>query len=635
MKPALDLVSVVDPRIDPQPDPVFVRTIAPKQNQFYTVPASALSDSYVAFNNLTTLGADRAYLDTFELEITAEFSFDHTGTLPLPRPDNWTFDSFPFNKCCEQARVNINGGAFFSQPLSYLRAKERYWDEKQINDSYANICPCNKPRLQDEMGLNGLITSQGSQQQFDYVNTALNQYINTPAGMALGSAVPTRLGYASNYYSKTASGMSGAPNLSITGQYDPTSATLTVTWREPIFASPFSSRVDETFGRPLYNITSIDIAFDLQNLGNMVRFLNIDVLGLASSVNVHLRSVNLCYQVMTIPPGMTPPAYTVVPYRNIVPYITNCPENGSIPYTAGGGALSTKMTLTSGVYTLNEIPQAIWVFAGPTKDVLQQNNPNGTVDVYDSNGVQHTLPQWTNNKLFGFMEHISISMANTTQILNTAKVQDLYRIAKENGCQDSFNDWGRPLPVNVRNQNDGILCPGPGSVLRLIPGKDIVLEGQDLIPGANANNMVLQVQADFTLPLNNLYGQSWALWLLFEYVGVATIRTGQCEITMNPVNSMVRDRGVVPSSTVDASPATAEGSGFIDKIKNAIKYMRDNKVISKVLGLASGIGSVIPPAAGIGAALGTAGNIASSLGFGERGVKRLRGGAVMGLGDFM
>ena len=30
--------------------------------------------------------------------------------------DEWTLDSFPFNKCCEEIRVNVNGGAFFLQP---------------------------------------------------------------------------------------------------------------------------------------------------------------------------------------------------------------------------------------------------------------------------------------------------------------------------------------------------------------------------------------------------------------------------------------------------------------------------------------------------------------------------------------
>ena len=117
---------VIDPRIEPQPDPLYAVTVGPKQNQYYTIPASGISDSYITFNNLTTLGADRAYLDTFELSIKAFITFHMNNRGPGTQYNKWTFDSWPFNKCCDQVRVNINGGAFFSQPMSYVRAKERY-----------------------------------------------------------------------------------------------------------------------------------------------------------------------------------------------------------------------------------------------------------------------------------------------------------------------------------------------------------------------------------------------------------------------------------------------------------------------------------------------------------------------------
>ena len=135
-------VQFVDPRIEPQPDPVYDYVIGPMQNQYYKIPASGLSDSNITFNNLTTLGVDRAYLDTFEIELTCDFTFqlstpgydanpgsyewtEALQTEICPAPDEWTFQSFPFNTCCDEARVNINGGAFFSQPMCYVRAKER------------------------------------------------------------------------------------------------------------------------------------------------------------------------------------------------------------------------------------------------------------------------------------------------------------------------------------------------------------------------------------------------------------------------------------------------------------------------------------------------------------------------------
>ena len=165
-------VQFLDPRIEPQPDPVYDYVIAPTQNQYYKIPASGLSNSSITFNNLTTLGADRAYLDTFEIEITAVIRFETnkesiiwTGGAGAgeasnatktafnsiyPSVGDWTFDSFPFNKCVEQARVNVNGGAFFSEPLSYLRAKEHYMKQSKLSECYENICPIHRPLGQTE-----------------------------------------------------------------------------------------------------------------------------------------------------------------------------------------------------------------------------------------------------------------------------------------------------------------------------------------------------------------------------------------------------------------------------------------------------------------------------------------------------
>ena len=60
-------VQYIDPRIEPQPDPVYDYVIAPTQSQYYKIPASGLSQTSVNFNNLTTLGIDRAYLDNMEI----------------------------------------------------------------------------------------------------------------------------------------------------------------------------------------------------------------------------------------------------------------------------------------------------------------------------------------------------------------------------------------------------------------------------------------------------------------------------------------------------------------------------------------------------------------------------------------
>lgn len=617
---------IVDPRIEPQPEPTYAVTIGPKQNQYYKIPASGLSNSYITFNNLTTLGADRAYLDTFELELTAEVTvnFSNIATSQAtgkPGHENFIVDSFPFNRCCDEARININGGAFFSQPMTYLRAKERYWDQRKIQDAYGNVCPCNKCWLANELA----VTNTDNSNTQDY------------------AFLPSRLGTGSRGNAAFQNGPNGCSNNDIIDPHEfpyvtvpaasgdtpgTATATFTMTWREPVFASPFSSRMDETYGRPLYNITSMDLAFNMQDLSNMFRWGRVACIG---SVSVNFTKAQLCYQVLTVPPNFTPPPATVVPYRRFVPYITNYPSNPVARPT--NQWTPQEIELTSGVYTMNEIPTAIWLFVGPTKSLIQNNPTDGWPS-------SNTTPVHLYNKCFCPIRNISLTCANTTQILNTAEPIDLYRIAKANGCQDSFTSWGRDSFFIVNSAQN--LDSGVGSVLRLIPGTDIVIPEQDLIPGATANNIVftatVRANVPDSIPLNY---REVALWILFEYVGVATITPGQCKITMNPLgDGSVMATAPVVSAASTMEPSTVEGSGFFDKIKAlwnkvfpiANKLAKDTGIISKGLSFVPGVGGVLS-------------GVAKSLGYGYKGKKRARslddidtddvsGGAVMGMGDF-
>lgn len=654
MASKVSTVKVIDKRIEPQPEPVYSATIGPQQNQFYKISASGLSDSYITFNNLTTLGADRAYLDTFELEITAEITWtasmdvtcciEGAGSFHCPRRDLWTFDSFPFAKCCEEVRVNVNGGAFFSSPLSYVRAKERYWDQKKINDAYGNVCPCNKPWVCNELAAT-----------CHRIDPGVRQF------------VPTRLWPYQFCYGHASTGVDGTRNNDIVPE-DPVptvsstpgtvqTLTQTVTWREPVFASPFSSRMDQTYGRPLYNITSLDLAFNMQDLGNMIRCCAPGV----ANYSVHLQSIQLCYQVMTLPPTLARPPQTVVPYRRFVPYITDSPKNGSGDYAPRSDGQPVQAHISSGVYTFNEIPTAIWIFVAPTKANVQMNKPDGFTfpenkpDWFDgvSNGTPESwwgalAPTWTFNKTFCPIKHVNLTCANTTQILATATPHDLYRIAKANGCQDSFttwertsyytgpfaswqNGWGNPQILTHVNPT--------GSVLRLIPGTDIIIPDQQLIPGSNANNMVFQAHVAFDIP--DGYPPNFrdvSLWLLFEYVGVATITPGQCQIDMNPLGNAVAALAQAPvvSGSISEPPSEVEGSGWLSKIERLVAQTKDFAKKYKVLSTAAQYIPYVGPIAGA---------VLNSLGYGEPGTKRTRpepstngagvsGGAVMGYGDF-
>ena len=674
-------VQYLDPRIEPQPDPVYDYVIGPTQNQYYKIPASGLSNSNITFNNLTTLGIDRAYLDTFELELGVTITFNLEGNTDAtelhPAPWEWTFDSFPFNKCCDEARVNINGGAFFSQPMSYIRAKERYMNQYELSKSYENVCPCHRAICQTESARNYCTNTTSGQ----FNGLAPVGYYDKKKSLALlrgtfpdkadsyehssvnfGTAAPTRLGVGMFNYMQSSEGLVGGFNNSIVRRGSKLAAAagtatgweryfkcntagiasatgntvvVRVSWREPLFVSPFSSRYDATYGRPLYNITSMDFSFTMQNLGNMIRVVNFEDQDgeghrAVASYSINIDSAQLCYQVMTIPPILNKPLTTLVPYRRFVPYITDYHQGVSTDATTNINSQGATITITSGVYTFNEMPTAIWVFCGPNKADLQTNEK----DRIGLEGAQANLPtergNWDTNRLFAYIKKINISMANTTQILATAEPHDLYRIAKANGCEDSYWSWAGDDTVNPTYESTyafdstcpGVspMCFGAGSVLRLKPGVDLIVPDQPLIPGANANNMVFQCSAEFYVPPHSPNHARYALWLLFEYVGVAAISPGQCEITMNPLGSgEIMAVSPVMSATSEATEGELEGSGFWDRVKRAAGIagqLADDGIISMIL-------KRIPGAQG-------AADWAKKHGFGEPSAKRSRGGATPG-----
>ena len=650
-------VQFIDPRIEPQPDPVYDYIIGPTQNQYYKIPASGLSNSNITFNNLTTLGVDRAYLDTFELEITATFSFniakwngsayaaDITDKDIIPAPDEWTFQSFPFNTCCSEAHININGGAFMSQPMCYLRAKERYMNQYELSKCYENVCPVHRPICQTESGrvynpdpnatggvynrmtpkeareLNlpvGIDLSTTVADGTTYLNSASAKLIPTPA-------VPTRYGCGMFNYMQSSEGMVGGFNNSIVdlGEYDTSThqyknmkregsvVKITVTWREPVMCSPFSSRYDATYGRPLYNITSMDFSFTMMDLGNMIRLCNLHAPNgqIVESYSVNIDKCQICYQVMTIPAVLKKPTTTLVPYRRFTPYITefnsgnkNAQSGTSVDLSQGSDSVS----VTSGVYTFNQVPTAIWVFFAPTKSIYQTNPRDTTLTTTAASQFNPESPDadkndmlrygnWESNNLFGYLKSINITLANTTQILSTATALDLYRIAKMNGCEDSYQSWARMTTLLPKDLKEIIsempkhrpMYYGAGSVLRLVPGTDIIVPDTPLIPGANANNMVLQVTAEFSVPPHSKSRDQYALWLLFEEVGVAAISPGQCEISMNPVGSgEIMGVSPVMSSTTNYTEGALAGFGWRDNLKKAAQiasHVADSGIISRIL----------------------------------------------------
>ena len=613
----MEVPEVVDHTLEPASnDEVPVVVNGPAQNQFYRVLPSAFGQSFIAFNNIPIISGNRAYLDNFELEITAQIVFRQNVTphaepgmvkplyasllTPWLSPGEWTFDSFPFNKACEQVVVNLNGAAITSHPMYYMRPYERYFNMEALTKKYASICPIQKPLGQNESGMiyapSKLLDMLKIRQLYrDNVDPESN--VQTP-GITFGRSFPTRLGINQTGLTQNAGGVIGNYNNSIVRLGQPLIASqatermdnynmllpygvgkwspgyenyyvnedgdivVTVTWREPILAAPFLSQLNRDKGQAIYNISSLSMNFSLANLPGMIRACQLRyiefnggrIVSPLADYTVTLQKTVLCYQVVTLPPTIKKPDLMVLQTTRFDYFTTDITDGSNVPRPIP--IEGEKVRISSAQYTLKTVPRAIWIYCAPVLNDYHVNYaeryiPDTTSEATNAMLREDMLQcknQWDTNKMFAFLENISISWGNTTQILSTAQAADLFRIAKNNGCRDNFISWGvyDPLDTSAAMEKSLIevagagsfdavkphLGPfGVGSVLRLIPGVDIINPYSNIIPGTDAKKTVFQVDAVFNIPPHSVPYSHYALWLLFEYNDIYNLRTGSCLMT--------------------------------------------------------------------------------------------------------
>lgn len=581
-------VNVIDPRLEPPPQAVYPLMQGPLQKQEYKLPASGLSDSMLTFNNMTIPMDGRIFLDTFEIEYTLEVKMgvngDGKGAYPIPADGLWTFESFPLAKVTDQCRININGVACISRPAYTIPFLERYWNQEKLLNCYADHCPCLKPNSYNDMCSPYSLYSRGR-----LLDTAPNSVSGTQTDLTGARTI------ISPYFARQSINPRNYATNFTPANNNGTATTLTFLIREPIFCSPFSSRLDKNYGSPLYNISSIDFTFTLNDLRNMFSISKALPLNIFS---VTIKSAQLCYDVLTVPNGTTLPDSIQRPFIQRTQYITDATWQ-----TPTANILATTpQTITSGVYTLGTVPTAIWLAVAPTQSTYQ---------TYTSNSTDGTFTQYR-NKVFGNITHVNLSLGNTTQILNTASIWDIYRTCKANGLQD---DWfgfantttGRFVDYYYKTNTDSgtgswlNIWAGDrvGSVLRLIPGVDILIPDNMLVPSSNAKQMNFQAEVQFVMDTDVNSGTApnikLSLWVIFEYSGVLTLSPGHGDLDMMPVKDMVSaietaatlptfsPSEVIGEELPSGEPGTISGTGWWDNFKRGFRSFWDKIKRSKII----------------------------------------------------
>lgn len=560
--------TVADSRVVAEQGVVLNQYVGPLNWEHYKIPASGLSNSQITFANLVTLGTNRIYDSNFQIEYTIEISlpsgtdyyqsFVETMLRPHPFPLHWVTD---------QLRTNINGAACMVRPQEQLFQRMMYW-RQNVLDKTCNYCPHTKCPVLEDRFIRFLSGTQGN--YTDVSQQVLNHQ---------------------KKYGKNGSQNQGTPIPCVTFDWDNASQKARITFREPVLCPPFNQRLDEIYQGPLFNITSIDLVYQLNDLrmmfessgyytmrgnsGEYSSFVDTQVNGLnPSEMTIDIKDAQLCFNVASMPAGMTVPPTLQLPYYDNVCYVTN----GGLTSSSTGEQL-----FTSGVYTLAQVPTAIYVFV--SENQLYRSTPDH--DIFEPS--------------LSPIKSINITMGNNTQLLTTTSEYDRYQMALANGLEDvtweEFTKTNIPLPMvnshGVETVGNGLFGHSCKCMLRLIPGVDLLIPDKRLVGGTDAEQMVFQVRLTADVSCVPARARPYlSLWLMFEYVGTLTIEPVHASIDMLPLKTIPPVS--TPEAITDTSVASASGggegtnptgAGIFDIIKTGYKWAKKawNSKIGKTL----------------------------------------------------
>lgn len=216
---------------------------------------------------------------------------------------------FPLHQVTQQVAINLNGQRLTSVPRDTLQARSRFWPQDKLNQILVD-CPVQK--------------------QPTAVTLSSAELVYKPT-QDLGNAAPNPLNTIGMGYKS--SNNIGLTTLTYT--YDATSATYTITaqWNieEPILCSPFNSNLFEPYGKPIWNISSLEITYWMENLNRMLALTR----GQTTSTTPPVITTSISNPVLNFKVANTdlpPPATFLSPYYEYVPFLTEQTSSAEVPY---------------------------------------------------------------------------------------------------------------------------------------------------------------------------------------------------------------------------------------------------------------------------------------------------------------
>jgi hypothetical protein len=474
----MNIVVVGDSRLQTEEKQTYAVIKGSTVSLMKAYASSSLSSSSVSFNNINPSNYSTFVSKQFDIQVSYLVTF--TGTCPEGANllDTWGVDMaprcMPINSTITNTSIQLNTSTFDSDTNDILPYVTRVDFDR--NRSY----------------LSQTATTCDQSQQYSELCNAPNPSNRNPLsayGVGQAGSIPNR----------------GS------GQYKlltntPTSATLLMSFSEPLLCSPLTwSGHDTTTAFTYLTNVTIQCQFDNQLSARLLSISN-NCVSTFSNITVVPQSATIQFTYFTPSIISNPPRSINYPYYKINRFITD----NQTPLQASN---STQVVCNS--LQISSNPKAIIIFIKPTRSTI--------------------TPATTDT--FCRIDKISLEYQNKAGTFSSTQPQQLYSMSKNNLLDMSFDEWyGHPKSLsNNLLDNFTRVVSGVGGMVCINPVLDM---GLGVESSGSSSLQTLQISVDYTSLYRDNIARLFSVYVLVINDGI---------VNLSPAVASQQDSIVSPS----------------------------------------------------------------------------------------
>lgn len=539
----LKKINVIDPRLEVLSQLDYAIKRGPMQNNYLSFSAQNENNNNNIFINCILPSVRTLINRTALIESTIVLRIDVPSVgNPLRRPNpneielstsNFeSFGPFPFHASINNLQLDANGNKLTLNMQELLPIFLATISEEELL-RYTG-CPISRDKY------------------FNYSDAFLSMSDNVLNAYSVTNKIKNR---GSNPVTITAHYSNGT-----TGIYDPTNndpafainyLTVSINTIEPLLMYPFFPFASHLNQQSIYNLENINFNFNMDNTAKRAYRVGTKIYNGNAFVD---RQYNYTYSIEKFENTkitfntITPHNNLILPERMVVPY----KRYDYFTYNIGSIQAGTTQTITnSEAVQMNTIPHKLYVWIRP------ENQTVYTSDCYLT------------------INSINLNYNGTSGILSSATQLDLYNICKNNGSQQSYEEFIGKKSTFMNRQypytsNTALNVPTAGSILILEFGTDIEIVSPAYVPGSQvdtnllitmsvSNNQTDRDPIGINYPLRTnpanyagLTGNDrFVMVIMTEYEGIMALEKGMCETynSIVQVSDVLNTKNTMPIHT--------------------------------------------------------------------------------------